>query len=78
MNDTIRTPVSEHSIPCLCGKGKIIHRKIQVVNLRSTWGTYDDEYILDCDDCKVNGYVINYIPEYHGTFLLKKIMRIDI
>ncbi len=78
MSDTIRETISEDSISCLCGKGKIIHRKVKVVNLISTWGTYDDEYILDCDDCKAEGYVIDYIPEYHGRFLVKKIMKIDI
>ena len=52
MSDTIRKTVSEQAIPCMCGKGKITHRKVEVFNLSSTWGSYDDEYIVDCTDCK--------------------------
>jgi len=78
MNDTICETVSEQAISCLCGKGKIIHRKVKVVNLRSTWGMYDDEYIVDCADCKAEGCIITFDPESHERFLMKKIMKIDI
>ncbi len=78
MSDIIREPISERSISCMCGKGKIIHRKVEVFNLRSTWGTYDDEYIIDCVDCKAKGYIITFDTESHERFLMKKVMKIDI
>ena len=78
MSDTIRKTVSEQTIPCICGKGKIIHRKVEVFNSSSTWGTYDDEYIVNCTDCKENGYIITFDRESHERFLMKKVMKIDI
>lgn len=78
MSDTIRSIRSEKSIPCLCGKGKIIHQLIDVVNLSSTWGRCEKKYILDCDKCKTEGYAVDYILEDSDMFLVKKIMKIDI
>ena len=74
----IRTPVSERSIPCPCGRGKIIKREVKVFETSSTWGTYQTEYTLDCDFCKNEGYIIDIDHESHKRFLLKKIMEIDI
>ena len=74
----IRTLVSEKAISCPCGRGKIIKREIEVFETSSTWGTHDNEYILECGFCKEEGYIIDIDHESHKRFLLKKIMEIDI
>ena len=78
MSEIIRTAESEQAVPCPCGKGKIVHRKIRVFHPGSTWGTYDDEYTVDCDACKAKGCIIVYDRESRARFLVQKLMKIEI
>lgn len=73
MSDIIRQLINEKSVDCPCGKGKILKRH-WAVTFPSTWGKYEDEYLIECEYCKE---IYNVVQENGNTYL-KSIIKIDI
>lgn len=74
----VRTFIKEiASVPCPCGKGRIVKAEYEFFETETTWGNYYYEYSIDCEYCNQK-YDINKYRECLKDKVSGEIIDLDI